>query len=894
LYTKRLHFLLLFIFFISAGFEAFAQDPATGEDNVQSDSIVIPYINIDSIPDYKIDSMLGRPSTAPDSLHDTGESQAIDAPVEYSAADSIVYSMSDQKVYLYSDGHITYRSINLDANYIEFNMGNEAVFATGTIDTNGLETGRPEFAEGSETFQAKKISYNFRSKKGIISDIFTEQEGGYLHSAITKRHPNDHIHMKNGKYTTCDAEHPHFYIALTKAKSIPNDKIISGPAYIVLADVPLPIGIPFGFFPSNQINQSGFLLPTYGEEERRGFYLRNGGFYFALSQYFDLAITGDIYTNGTWGVRTRSNYKRNYKFSGNFGINYFENVSGEKGLDNFMKSKDFAIRWSHSQDSRANPTQTFRASVDFSTTQYDQNHQRVLNNALRSTKRSSVSYSKVWPSSPFNLSASVDASQNSISRTIDMNLPSMNFNMNRIYPLKRRKSTGSPRFYEKLTVSYNATLANKLSAKEDSLLQKTTFSDFNNGYQHSIPVSLPVNFLNFFTVSPNIRYNGVVFTKAINPRYFNAADNPSGSGQDTLIIDTVPAFNYAHAIVPSVGLSFTPKIYGMYQFKEKSRVEAVRHVLSPSASLSFTPDMKGVIGDYYQEVIIDSNGNTRTYSKYDESIYRTPVPSGRQGSLSLSLKNTVEMKLKSKSDTTDETTKVKILDNLNLSSNYNIFKDSLKWAPIRMSGNTAFFKRKVSFRFGGTFDPYSYQTDANGRTHVINKSYLSTHKKPFRVTSLDFSVGMNFKSKQGSKDDESNEMDLANDPTARLIDPTGMDQVNYGAYVDFDIPWTLGLDYNFRYTKPYDEYKIIQSFRVRGDFSLTPKWKIGLNSGYDFERKEVTTTNISIHRDLHCWEMQVSVVPFGKYRSYSFQINIKSAILRDLMYEKGDSWYDNF
>ena len=475
-----------------------------------------------------------------------------------------------------------------------------------------------------------------------------------------------------------------------------------------------------------------------------------------------------------------------------------------------------------------------------------------------------------------------------------MNLPSMNFNMNRIYPLKRKNSTGSPRFYEKLTVSYNATLANKLSAKEDSLLQKTSFSDFNNGYQHSIPVSLPVNFLNFFTVSPNIRYNGVVFTKAINPQYFSAADNPSGSGLDTLIIDTIPAFNYAHAIVPSVGLSFTPKIYGMYQFKEKSRVEAVRHVLSPSASLSFTPDMKGVIGDYYQEVIIDSNDNTRTYPKYDESIYRTPVPSGRQGSLGLSLKNTVEMKLKSKSDTTDETTKVKILDNLNFTSNYNIFKDSLKWTPIRMSGNTSIFKRKVSFRFGGTFDPYSYYTDVNGRTYVIDKSYLSTHNKPFRITSLDFSVGMNFKSKQGSKDDESNEMELANDPTARLIDPTGMDQVNYGAYVDFDIPWTLGLNYNFRYTKPYEDYKIIQSFRIRGDFSLTPKWKIGVNSGYDFERKAVTTTNISIHRDLHCWEMQVSVVPFGKYRSYSFQINIKSAILRDLMYEKGDSWYDNF
>jgi hypothetical protein len=488
----------------------------------------------------------------------------------------------------------------------------------------------------------------------------------------------------------------------------------------------------------------------------------------------------------------------------------------------------------------------------------------------------------------------MDATQNSQTRTIDMNIPSMNFNMNRIYPLKRRNASGSPRFYEKLTVSYSATLANRLSAQEDSLFQKTTLSDFDNGYQHSIPVSLPVNFLNYFTVSPSMRYNGVIFTKAINPYYFDGEGNPSGSGRDTLIIDTIPGFNYAHAIVPSVGVSFTPKIYGMYTFREKSNIEAIRHVMSPSASLSFTPDMKGVMPDYYNEVQIDSTGRTRIYPKYDESVYRIPVPSGRQGNVGLNLKNNVEMKLKSRSDTTDETTKVKILDNLNFSSSYSIFKDSLKWAPIRMTANTALFKRKLSLRFGGTLNPYAYYLDENGRGTVIDRSYFSTDRKFLRLTNFDFSVGMNFRSQQGGKEDEEDPMALENDPTARLIDPTGMDQVAYGSYVDFDIPWTFAVDYNFRYTKPYDEYNIIQSLRIRGDFSLTPKWKIGFNSGYDFETKKVTTTNLSIHRDLHCWEMQVSVVPFGRYRSYSFQINIKSAILRDLMYEKGDSWYDNF
>ncbi len=902
MYTKRLYFLLFLLVSIVVGFEAVAQTITGDTDSTRiisenaglRDTLHLPVIIIDSLPQARIDSMLEMRVSTADTLHDSGKVKAVDAPVTYSSSDSMVYSLKEQKVYLYGEGSIDYKDINLQADYIEFNMGTEAVLAIGTIDSLGKEIGKPEFSEGSENFLAKKISYNFRSKKGIITEIFTEQEGGYLHSALTKRHPDGDIHMKKGKYTTCDAPHPHFYIALTKAKSIPNDKIISGPAYIVIEDVPLPIGIPFGFFPSNQINQSGFLLPTYGEEERRGFYFRGGGFYFALSKYFDFALTGDIYTNGTWGLRSRSSYKKNYKFTGNFGINYFENVSGELGLENYRKSKDIAIRWSHSQDNRANPNRTFRASVDFSTTSYDQNHQRNINNVLRSTKRSSISYSRVWPNSPFNLSANVDATQNSLTRTVDMNLPTMNFNMNRIYPLKRKNASGSQRWYEKLQVSYSATMANKLSAQEDSLFQTTTFSDFNNGYRHSIPVSLPMNFLSYFTFSPNMRYNGVVFTKSIHPRYFEGFENPSGSMSDTLIIDTISGFNYAHAIVPSVGLSLTPKIFGMYQFKEKSRIVAIRHMMSPSASLSFTPDMKGIVPDYYQEVVVDSLGNTRIFPRYDESIYRTPVPSGRQGNVSLNLKNNVEMKLKSKSDTIEETTKVKLLDNLNFGTNYSIFKDSMKWSTIRMSGNTAFFKRKVSFRFGGNFNPYSYVVEESGRYHDINKAFLKTDNKLFRITNLDFSVGMNFKSKQGKKDDDDGQLDLANDPTARLIDPTGFDQVAYGAYVDFDIPWTFGVDYNFRYTKPYEDYNIIQSLRVRGDFSLTPNWKIGLNSGYDFKAKKMTTTNISIHRDLHCWEMSVRMVPFGRFRSYGFEINIKSAILRDLMYEKNQSWYDNF
>lgn len=892
--AKLLRYLFIYLYFWATAYVLYAQEPGLPADTAMSEIDTSQVNSTQDTTDLNIlsDSVMN----AVDTLHDVGEKQAIDAPVDYKATDSIVYSIGEQKVYLYGEATIKYGDITLNADYIEFNMGNEAVFARGTIDSMGAEIGKPEFTEGSETFQSQKLSYNFRTKKGFIEHLVTEQEGGYLHSDITKRHPNGQIHMKNGKYTTCDAPHPHFYIALTKAKAIPNDKIVAGPAYIVLEDVPLPIGIPFGFFPSTRTSQSGFLIPTYGEEERRGFYLRDGGFYFSLSDYFDLAVTGDIYTNGTWGVRTRSNYKKNYKFNGSFGLNFMENVVGEKGLENYSKSRDVAIRWSHSQDARANPNQSFRASVDFTTSSYDQNFSRNINNVLRSTKRSSVSYSRMFPNAPFNLSGSMSGTQNSQTKMMDLNLPSINFSMNRIYPLKRRNAAGKPRWYEKFQLSYTAQLENRLSTITDSLFTTTKMEDFENGYSHNIPASLALNFLNYFTFSPSVRYSGVVFTKSINPQWIEDYQYPDGRVVDTLIVDTIPGFNYAHAVVPSVGLTFTPRIYGMYTFREKSRIEAIRHVMSPSASFSLVPDMSGVMPYYYQEEQVDTNGNTRIFPLYDETVFRTPVPSGRSGSVSLSLKNNVEMKLKSKSDTIEEVTKVKLLDNLNFSTNYNIFKDSMKWSTIRMSGNTSLFKRKVSLRFGGVFNPYAYVTEENGRSHDIDQALLKTDGRLFRVTGLDFSLGMNFSSKQGNsgRQQQEGEVELANDATARMINPTGYDEINYAAYVDFTIPWTLGIDYNFRYTKPYDESNIIQSVRVRGDFSLTPKWKIGFNSGFDFKRMEVTTTNLNIHRDLHCWEMTVSMVPFGTYRSYSFTINIKSAILKDLQYEKGDTWYDNF
>ncbi|MBL7110544.1 MAG: LPS-assembly protein LptD [Bacteroidales bacterium] len=864
------------------------------ETEIISDPVPVEQDTLALLPD----SMQTSPDTLTlRSIRDTtisSSKDAIDSPVSYKAVDSIIYALSEKKVYLFGKSEINYQQIKLTAEIIEFDMGNEIVFARGEKDSLGVPFGRPVFADESETFQADELSYNFRTKKGIIKNIYSEQEGGYLHSETTKRHPNGHIHMSKGKYTTCDLEHPHFYIAMTKAKSIPGDKIISGPAYFVIADVPLPIGVPFGFFPTTRTNKSGILIPSYGEESRRGFYLRNGGYYLALSEYADLRINADIYTNGTWGLRVGSSYRKRYKFNGNFNTNYFENVSGEKGID-FSKSKDFAVIWSHSQDAKANPNRRFSASVNFSTGSYDQNHTRNINSVMRSTKQSSISYSKVWPNSPFNFSANASASQNSIDRSMNLRLPQMSLNMNRIYPLRRKSRVGKSKWYEDLQVSYSSSLENRLNTV-DSLLFDTRLEQFDNGYQHNIPVSLNLKALNFFNISPSVRYTGVVFTKSIYPQYHSDYQLPNSDVRvDTFFIDTVQGLRYAHAYVPSIGVNFSPKIYGMYQFRPQSRIEAVRHVMTPRVSFSYTPDMKGKVPDYYQDVVIDSAGHTRTYSLFDESVYRTPVPSGRQGSVSFALMNNIEMKVKPKSDTVEKFTKVKILDNLNFTTNYNIFKDSLKWAPINMVGNTRIFKNKVNLKFNGRFDPYSYVVDARGNRRNINKSLWKDRNQLIRMTNFDFSVGVNFKSGQGSSSSRQQSEGLDNDPTAQVGDENiAYDDIYYGQYVDFDVPWTFGMDYNFRLVKNKEEPEIIQSVRFRGDLSLTPKWKIGFNSGYDFTKKKVSMTNLSIYRDLHCWEMQITMVPFGNYRSYSFQINIKSSILRDLKYEQGDNWYDNF
>ncbi|MCK5137057.1 MAG: LPS-assembly protein LptD [Bacteroidales bacterium] len=865
---------------------------------LQSDSVLF-----DEPPRFTIDSLTGDTIPVP-----AAAGSDIAAEVDYNAIDSLVFSLDGGTVELYGGAHITYEDIVLEADYIRYEMDENLVIAHGLADSSGNIAGNPVFTDENNSFNSKLLRYNFRTQKGYIEEVITEQEGGYLHAEQTKKQANGHIHLKDGKYTTCDAEHPHFYIALTKAISMPGDKIVSGPAYIVLADVPLPLGIPFGFFPNSKTKTSGLLIPQYGEEQRRGFYLRDGGYYFAMNDYMDMRITGDIYTNGTWGVRVGSNYKLNYKFSGNLRLQYFKNVTGYKNIEGlYSVSRDYSIGWSHSQDSRANPTSSFRASVNLTSSAYDKNHTRNINSVMTNTKQSSISFQKSWPNSPFNLSSSVNHSQNSNTKGVSMTMPKISLNMARINPFKRKSATGPQRWYENIQFSYTSILENRISTYDSLLFTSSVWDDMKNGYKHTIPLSLSIKpfrkvpVLQSFAITPSMNYKGMLYTRQT---YKFVYDHDETTGRPLVTDSLINKFSYAQSLFPSIGSGFAPKVYGMYQFAGDGRLEAIRHVMTPSASFSFVPDMTAIQADYYRAVYDEVNNDTvEVYSIYEDQIYGTPTFNGASGSLNLSLRNNIEAKMRSKNDTVDELEKVKLLDNLNFSTSMNLFHtDTLtpRWRPVNFNGNTRLFNNKLNLTFRGVLDPFGFDS-TRSRTA---ETYFSQTGKVVRLTNASISAGFTFKSNSGKKDDDKtdrpdvNRESRLNNPDMDGRDPaTGYDPAAddyYGDYVDFDIPWSLRIDYSFSYSKPKYDSRVVQTVRASGDFSLSPNWKIGFNSGYDLDRKQFTTTNLSIYRDLHCWEMRISVVPFGTYKSYNFQINAKSSILSDLKYNKRKSWHDDF
>ncbi|MCX6257017.1 MAG: putative LPS assembly protein LptD [Bacteroidia bacterium] len=817
---------------------------------------------------------------------DKPKTDTVDSPIDYKAKDSIIFMVNSKMMYLYGDAQINYKNIELKANYIEIDLGNNKLYARGGPDSTGKISGKPHYKEGDDVVDASEMYYNFKTKKAYIINGFTKQQQGFLHSEVTKKESTDIVNIRNGKYTTCDLENPHYYIALTKAKVIPKDKIISGPAYLVIADVPTPIGIPFGFFPNKRENSSGILIPEYGEETNRGFFLRNGGYYFALSDYADLQTRADIYSKGTWGLKMHSNYKDRYVFNGYLDAQYYSNIFGEKGLRGYSTSKDFSLMWSHIQDSKANPTRTFSANVNISSTAFDHNNTYNSGSYLSNTKSSSISFSKHW-GDIFNFSANLRHTQNSLDKTIDFTLPSLTFNMNRQYPFRTKGKTSDFKWYENIEVSYSSKLDNRLSTYDSLLFKKTTIKDFNNGFQHDIPVSANFKLLKFITLTPKVDYTGWLYSSHINKTWYGQTHI---SGTDTIsrgvVTNTVHSLIYAQQVTPTLNLSISPTFYGMYLFRN-SKIKAIRHVFNPTISFAFKPGMGRDNPAYYKTVQSDTLGNTQKYSIFDQGIYGGPISAKKYGIVSLNLGNNLEMKVKTPNDTVNEEKKIKILESFSISTSYDVFKDSMNWSPVTINGRTTLFKN-LNITFGGTLDPYAI--DSAGRR--INQFEYDKNRSFGRLTDANLSLGFSMKAPEKKKSNDKQNQTGTTGQSNQNIPQSANNDYNPD-YFDINIPWSIRVDYSWNYTKPAYVSKVTQTMRFSGDVNLTPKWKIGFSSGYDFDSKKMTYTTVDIYRDLHCWEMKFNWVPFGAHQMYSFSINVKASVLKDLKYQKQKSWFDN-
>ena len=856
---------------------------------------------------------------ATDSLQ---QKQALDAPVSYQAADSIVMTAGNW-AYLFGDGSVKYQQIELQAENIEMNMDSSIVFAKFGLDSVGSEFGYPLFKDGDQEYEAKQMRYNFKSKKGFINNVITQQGEGYVTAGRTKKMEDDAMNMVGGRYTTCDEhEHPHFYIQMTKAKVRPKKNIVTGPVYLVLEDVPLyPLGLPFCFFPFSSTYSSGILFPTFGDESTRGFFLRDGGYYFALSDYMDLAVTGEIYTKGSWGLAARSNYKKRYKYNGSFNASYLVTKLGDKGLPDYSKSKDFKLQWTHTQDAKANPFLSFSASVNFSTSSYDRNNTQSLYNGdvNSNTKGSSVNITKRFPNSPFTISGTMNVNQVTRDSSISVTLPDMTITMSRIYPFKRKKRIGKERWYEKVSMSYSGTLTNRISTKENLLFKSNLIRDWRNAMQHSIPVSATFTLFKYLNISPSVSYKERWYTNKITQQY----DEELGR---IVPKDTTYGFYRIYDYSASIAASTT--LYGFFKPLPflGNKVEMIRHRFEPSISLSGQPDFGSSRFGYYDEFdYVDAYGRNihYTYSPFSHNTYGVPGQ-GKAGSVNFSIDNNIEMKIRSDKDSTGFK-KISLIDKLSLSMSYNMAADSFKWSDLNM-GMRLKLSKSYTLNLNCIFDTYTYDVDANGNPVRKNVTRWQAGKGFGRLRSTGTSFSYTFsnetfkkwfggaeeknvkpeKPDQGRKEEDEEEEDNSTSKSGSRLLGQKKEQGEYDAdgYMVTSVPWSLSFSYSMRLgygkfdpEKKEYKYKVTNSLSFNGSLQPTKNWRMNFNATYDFDMKKISYMTCSFTRNMHCWQLTGSVVPVGPYKSYSFTVAVSSSLLKDLKYDKrnnyrdGQTWY---
>ena len=853
--------------------------------------------------------------TVPTTSVNTKKKGAIDAPIHYKANDSIVFYGSG-KGFLYGEGNVRYeqaRPIELKADLIQMNMDSNTVYATGRLDSLGKPVGLPVFKDNTDEYSSKELAYNFETRKGFIKGGITQQGEGYIVADKTKKMNEDEMCMQGGKYTTCDHhDHPHFYLQLTKAKVKPGSYIAAGPAYLVMEDVPLPLVIPFGFFPFTSSYSSGIIMPSYGDEMERGLFLKNGGYYFAINDYLDLEVTGEIYTKGTWGLQLGSTYTKRYKFNGNFRASYREDVYGEKDLPGYSKYNNFKVAWSHRQDPKASQYSSLSASVDFTTSGYNQSNVNNYYNPAEQSKNitsSSVNYTQRFPESPWSLSVNALVSQRSQDSTISLSLPNITVAMSRIYPFKRKEAVGKERFYEKIALSYNMTFANSITAKENKLMTSSFTKDWKNAIDHKIPITASFNLFKYLTISPSINLH--------DRMYFNKVNRSWNKQQQEEQLDTMSGFFNVYDF--NVGVSMQTKLYGFYTPNRKlfgDKIDRIRHVMTPSVSFNYHPDFGDDVWDFYssyEKIIVDKNDinkithQTVTYSPYSNGMYGVPGQ-GMVGAISWSLGNNVEMKVKDqkKSDEVGSTQykKVSLIDNFTVSGGYNFAADSLKLqnfnAQLRIKLTKSF-----SLNLNGAFDPYKFGLNEYGKPVRVNQ--LRDFPR-FQGTGTSFQYTFNndtFKKKDKTKPTNDENQDEENSGVDFNLDqPSNIDKekaeansektTNSDGYVKPAVTWSFTFNYSVRWgiSNQFDydmmDYKRewTHNLSFSGNLNPTPKWKLNYTGSFDLTALEITQMTLSIVRDLHCWRLSASVSPFGRYKSYMVTVGVNASMLQDLKYEK--------
>jgi hypothetical protein len=897
-----------------------AFDPSDTIPEISDTNSIIPKNeNTDSLINKKKQATQWNDSLAQaeDSLNRLKRS-TLEDPVAYEAKDSIVFIMDSKNAYLYGSGKVEYQNITLTSENITMNMDSSIVHAVGVADSLGQLYGKPIFKQGKDEYESETMSYNFDTRKGFITKVTTEQQEGFLYSEESKRGDNNELYLRHGKYTTCDQEHPHFYIALSRAKVHPGKDVFSGPAWLVVEDVPLPLAIPFAYFPFTSKYSSGFIMPSYGDENTRGFYLRDGGYYFAVNDYWDLKLTGEIFTKGSWGLGAQTTYKKRYKYSGNFYFNYQVTKTGEKNLPDYTVTKNFKLQWRHQQDSKMNPNSSFSASVNFATQSYEKNNLTSLYNPTsysQSTRTSSISYSRSFPKIGLSISSSFNITQNMRDSTLSLTLPNLSISLSKFYPFKRKVLVGKQKWYEKISMSYSGTLSNSISTKEDQILHSSLIKDWNNGMRHSIPISSSFTIFKYINVVPSFDYTERWYTKKVNQSW--------NTDRQFLEKDTVYGFNRVFNY--SLGVSANTKIYMFYEPNQKiwgDKIQKIRHVITPSISFRYAPDFSASRYGYYKTYTkTDSEGNVSVveYSPFSGSLYGVPGP-GRTGSVSFDLGNNLEMKMKNDNDSVK---KISIIDELGANISYNMASKTQPWSNL--STRLRLKWGKFTLNLNSTWATYAYEFDQNGNVIVGNRTEWSYGRfGRFQGMSKNFSYTFNnqtFKKWKktlrklfyGEDDDdyaenEQENEDVDNDTEIEERDNRRGTEKDKGSkegldedgYMIFNIPWSFSISYGITMTEDRSRninvknmrypYKFVHNLNFSGNVKLSSNWNVNFTSGWDFTTKELTMTTVNISRDMHCFNISAGFV-FGPFTSYHVTMRANASTLTDaLKYDKKSSY----